>query len=248
MGPEISLKAARDPAVLAACHPVVVTDPDLVARHAKACGLSGDLRVIERVADADFSSGATHLLACRTPEAAALEFGAVSADSGRASLAFASAAIKAALKGEVDAVVAAPQNQTSIARAGIEFDGYPSFVARETGLKPHEVFLMLCFRDARASSMHAACRASRSVALITRERVARASRRRRGAEAARHRGAAHRRQRAKSACRRRRDVRPRGDRDHHAGHRRGRRAAASMCPARSAPTPCSTRRGATPSS
>ena len=101
------------------------------------------------MADADFSNGALHLLAARAPDAARIEFGAVSAESGRASLSFASAAIRAALDKEVDAVVAAPQNQTSIARAGIEFDGYPSFVARETGLKPHEVFLMLCFGEVK---------------------------------------------------------------------------------------------------
>jgi 4-hydroxythreonine-4-phosphate dehydrogenase len=33
----------------------------------------------------------------------------------------------------------------AIALAGIEFDGYPSFVAPETGLPAHDVFLMLCF-------------------------------------------------------------------------------------------------------
>src|SRR5262245_54544419 len=38
IGPEISLKAALDPAVRAACNPIVVSDPALLARHAKACG------------------------------------------------------------------------------------------------------------------------------------------------------------------------------------------------------------------
>ena len=37
------------------------------------------------------------------------------------------------MAGEVDAVVAAPQHETSIAQAGIKFDGHPSFVARQTG-------------------------------------------------------------------------------------------------------------------
>ena len=67
----------------------------------------------------------------------------LSAAAGRISLAAARVAIHAALDKHVDAVVAAPQNQTSIALAGIEFDGYPSFVARETGLGIHDVYLML---------------------------------------------------------------------------------------------------------
>jgi 4-hydroxy-L-threonine phosphate dehydrogenase PdxA len=97
--------------------------------------------------------------------------GEVTAASGRASLAFASAAIKAALTGEVDAVVAAPQNQKAIARAGIAFDGYPSFVARETGLGPHDVFLMLCFGATKIAhcTLHVSVR--EALSLITPERV-----------------------------------------------------------------------------
>src|SRR6185437_15786286 len=130
IGPEISLKAALDPAVRNACHPIVVSDIGVLERHARACGLQPVFRVIERVGDADWSSDCVNVLDCAQPDLAALDFGTTAAASGRASLAFADMAIKAALAGEVDAVVAAPQNETSIARAGITFDGYPSFVAR----------------------------------------------------------------------------------------------------------------------
>ena len=49
IGPEISLKAALDPAVRAACDPILVSDPDVIARHAKACGIAAELHVIERL-------------------------------------------------------------------------------------------------------------------------------------------------------------------------------------------------------
>jgi 4-hydroxy-L-threonine phosphate dehydrogenase PdxA len=69
--------------------------------------------------------------------------------------------------------VAAPQNQSAIALAGIAFDGYPSFVARETGLGPHDVFLMLCFGATRIAhcTLHVSVR--EAVSLITPERVRR---------------------------------------------------------------------------
>jgi 4-hydroxy-L-threonine phosphate dehydrogenase PdxA len=171
IGPEIALKAALDPAVERICHPILVSDPDLMRRHAEACGIAADIHVVDRIDDADWTRG-VHLLACRRPEAAKLDFGTTSAESGRASLAFASAAIRAAEAGEVDGVVAAPHNQTSIALAGVEFDGYPSFVARETGLQPHDVFLMLCFGDTKIAhcTLHASVR--EALSLITRERVA----------------------------------------------------------------------------
>jgi 4-hydroxy-L-threonine phosphate dehydrogenase PdxA len=171
IGPEISLKAALDPAVREMCHPILVSDPDLVQRHAAACGIEADIFVVDRVDDADWSRD-INVLVSQMPEAASLDFGATSAASGRASLAFAGAAIRAALAGTVDGVVAAPQNETSIALAGIEFDGYPSFVARATGLPPEDVYLMLCFGETRIvhCTLHLSVR--KALALITRERVA----------------------------------------------------------------------------
>jgi 4-hydroxy-L-threonine phosphate dehydrogenase PdxA len=81
--------------------------------------------------------------------------------------------VKAALSGEVDAVVAAPQNETSIALAGIPFDGHPSFVARETATPEGDVFMMLCFGNTRIShaTLHQSVR--KALEAITRERVGR---------------------------------------------------------------------------
>jgi 4-hydroxy-L-threonine phosphate dehydrogenase PdxA len=170
IGPEISLKAALDARVVALCQPLLVGDPDVLARQAKSCGIAADIRVVESVADISGEVGVP-LLAVRAPDAAEIEFGKNAAASGRASLAAASRAIKAALAGDVAAVVAAPQNQTSIKLAGIEFDGYPSFVARETGLEADDVYLMLCFGDYKIvhCTLHKSVR--QAIDMITRERV-----------------------------------------------------------------------------
>ena len=176
-------------------------------------------------------------------------FGKVDAAYGRASLASARRAIKAALAGDVEAVVAAPQTERSIAAAGIAFDGYPSFVARETGTPVNDVYLMICFDDVRIAhaTLHVSVR--EAVALITPERVERVIR---VTDAAlKQLGIARAedfRRRAQSACRRRRHVRLGRDRDHHPGHRARGARTASRPPARSAPTPCSARKAATPSS
>ena len=156
-----------------ACNPILVSDPAVLRRHAKACGIEVDLRLVERIGSADWSDRRLNVLACAAPEAAALPFGATSAAAGRASLAFCGAAIKAALAGEVDAVVAAPQNETSIALAGIPFDGHPSFVARECGTDENDVYMMLCFGDMKIAhaTLHQSVR--QAIELITREKVAR---------------------------------------------------------------------------
>ena len=161
IGPEIALKAALDPKVRAVCEPAIVCDPDLLARHAKACRLD---------------ASKINLLSCPQPETASLGFGVTSPIAGRASIAFCAAAVKAAMDGTADAVVAAPQNETSIAQAGIPFDGHPSFVARQTGTPEDGVYMMLCFGDTRIAhvTLHQSVRDALS--LITRDNVLRAIR------------------------------------------------------------------------
>jgi 4-hydroxythreonine-4-phosphate dehydrogenase len=173
IGPEVSLKTALDPAVRGACIPIVVSDPDLLARHAKACGIQADLRVLDRIAEADGAGERVNVLACAQPEAATLPFGATDAAGGRAALAFARAAVAAATAGEVQAVVAAPHNETSIAKAGIPFDGYPSFVARETKTDLDDVYLMLCFGETRIVHVTLHLSVRDALARITRDRVER---------------------------------------------------------------------------
>ena len=104
IGPEISIKAALDPTVCAACNPIVVSDQ---AQHASACGIKAELRVVEHIADADWSGPWLNVLECPQPGAAEVAFGTSSADGGRAAIGFAHAAIKAAVGGAVDGVVAA---------------------------------------------------------------------------------------------------------------------------------------------
>ncbi len=173
IGPEIALKAALDASVLKLCRPLLVGDPAAVELHARGAGLSPNLNVIETVADATWTNGAVNLLDTRDGNNAPIRIGTVDAKYGRASLASASCAIKAALAGEVEAVVAAPQTERSIAAAGIFFDGYPSFVARETGTPINDVYLMICFDQSRIvhATLHVSVR--EAVASITPERIER---------------------------------------------------------------------------
>jgi 4-hydroxythreonine-4-phosphate dehydrogenase len=173
IGPEIALKAALDGRVRALCRPLLVGDPAAVELHARAAGLNPRLNVIARPADADWSDGAVNLLDASDGANAPLKIGTVDAAYGRASLNSARRAIQAALAGDADAVVAAPQTERSIHAAGIAFDGYPSFVARETGTPVNDVYLMICFDDVRIAhaTLHVSVR--EALALITPQSVER---------------------------------------------------------------------------
>jgi 4-hydroxy-L-threonine phosphate dehydrogenase PdxA len=154
IGAEICLKAALE-------------------RHAQACGLPAKLRAVARIGDAEWTDDRVNILNCVRDDGNHIPLGKVSAAAGRASIAFCAAAIEAARHGEVEAVVAAPQNETSIAQAGIPFDGHPSFVARQTGMNDDAVFMMLCFGDIKIAhvTLHRSVRDALSQ--ITREGVVR---------------------------------------------------------------------------
>ena len=173
IGPEIALKAAINASVRALCRPLLVGDPVAVDLHARSAGLSPTLHVVENATEADWTDGTVNLLDARDGTNVPIKVGTVDAAYGKASLASASRAIKAALAGDVEAVVAAPQTERSIAAAGIAFDGYPSFVARETGTPINDVYLMICFDQSRIvhATLHVSVR--EAVALITQERIER---------------------------------------------------------------------------
>jgi len=162
IGPEISIKAALDPAVRAICDPVLVGDRGALERHARACGLS-----LETL----------NIAARRQLEAGELRIGEVHAAHGRAALDSAQAAIRGALAGEYEAVVAAPHTEAAIRAAGYEFDGYPSFVARTAGLAPDAGILMLCFayqgREVRIGHVTLHASVAACLKLITIDRVLR---------------------------------------------------------------------------
>jgi 4-hydroxythreonine-4-phosphate dehydrogenase len=170
IGPEIAFKAAQDPRVLAVCHPVLVGDRRALEAHARACGFAADVEFVS--ASSLGRSGKVEFLDLDLFGREPLRLGEVSALHGRAAVEAAGAAVDLAMAGAVDAVVAAPQTETAIHKAGIAFDGYPSFVARRTGTPVEDAFLMLCFDAFRIvhTTLHVSLR--RAISLVTEDRVA----------------------------------------------------------------------------
>lgn len=159
IGPEISLKAARDPQVRALCDPVLVGSREVLAVHAAPCGIALDDLYIRDV-----------------PQPRP-QLGKIAPEHGRAALEAAAIAIEGALAGKYDAVVGAPHTEAAIHAAGVKFDGYPSFVARLCGLPADEATLMLCFahegREIRIAHVTLHTSVRQALALITGARIIR---------------------------------------------------------------------------
>jgi 4-hydroxythreonine-4-phosphate dehydrogenase len=160
IGPEVALKAARDERVRAVCEPLLIGDRAAVEAHAAACGVP-----LEGIA-------LRHRPQLGPGE---LKLGEVRAAHGRAALDSARAAIEGALAGEYHAVVAAPHTESAIRAAGVDFDGYPSFVARTAGLPPEDGILMLCFqwqgREIRLPHVTLHASVAQALAMVTEARI-----------------------------------------------------------------------------
>lgn len=178
IGPEIALKAALDPGVRALCMPVLVGDRGALQMHAAACGLAPRIVGVqpEALVGMALEAHSVALIERQHFAPGELQLGKTSAASGRAILDAGETAIRAALAGHVDAVVAAPQTETAVKLAGVEFDGYPGFVARITGVPEDDAFLMLCFDATRIVHVTLHVGVRRALELITTERVERAIR------------------------------------------------------------------------
>jgi 4-hydroxy-L-threonine phosphate dehydrogenase PdxA len=149
-----------NPVVLSVCSPVLIGDRGALEVHAAACRLSlQGLEIVER----------------RQLGPGELRIGEIHAPHGRAVLDSAEAAVRGALAGEYQAVVAAPHTEAAIRAAGVAFDGYPTFVARVAGLPPEDGILMLCFawkgRELRVAHVTLHAPVAEAVRLVTTERV-----------------------------------------------------------------------------
>jgi 4-hydroxy-L-threonine phosphate dehydrogenase PdxA len=162
IGPEIALKALLDDAVWALCEPVLVGEADVLRRHAATCGIA-----LETTPDSITLGNRRVALEAVDAGGAAVPLATVSPEAGRATIAYARRAIALARAQKVDAVVACPHNETAVNAGGLAFDGYPGFLADETGTPREHVFLMLVSQKFRIVNvtLHVALR--RALELLT---------------------------------------------------------------------------------
>src|SRR4051794_19291717 len=137
IGPEICLRALREPSVLARCTPVLFGDTAVLKRVARAAGI-GDVDC--RVAAVSelggfFEMSEPFVIDCGAIDAAKVVPGEVSANCGRAGYKYIEYAIQAALAGKIDGVVTAPIHKESLHLSGVKFPGHTEIFTALTGAK-----------------------------------------------------------------------------------------------------------------
>jgi 4-hydroxy-L-threonine phosphate dehydrogenase PdxA len=121
IGPEIAVKAARLFEKQSDVEVILVGDRFVIEHY----GVPARISAVEALSPEAFSPGKLD------PRA------------GRATVEYVRAAVRMVERGEADAIVACPQSETAINRAGIAFDGYAGLLAELTGTPRDRTFLML---------------------------------------------------------------------------------------------------------
>lgn len=133
VGPEVIIKALQDRTAFAECRPFVVGDVD-VLHQALACA-NGELAVRE-VADlreAGRQPDCIDVLSVHGIDVRHLAPGVLSAQAGRAAVAWVRRGAELALAGQIAGIVTAPLNKEAVTLAGVPFTGHTELLAEMAG-------------------------------------------------------------------------------------------------------------------
>jgi len=134
IGPELCLRALREPSVIAECVPVIFGDAGVLRRVAGRCGLAEPDRVVSKESEpTEPGARAPTVVDCGAIDAAVVRPGVVDAAHGRAAYTYIETAIHAALAGQVAAVVTAPLHKEALHRSGVPYPGHTEIFAALTG-------------------------------------------------------------------------------------------------------------------
>ena len=129
IGPEIILKAFQRPEVYALCRPVVYGDI------ARMRSVAREMLLTVSVFSDDCDAANPHILLVHqaaTTDLRGAQWGELSAAAGAAAAESVIAAAKAALSGEIAALVTAPLNKEAMALGGFPYPGHTELLAKIT--------------------------------------------------------------------------------------------------------------------
>ena len=169
IGAEVTAKALQDDWVYEKCRPFVVGSAAAMSAALDLIGADGRACAVHDLADVSGRRGAIDVLDLENLDFSQIEYGAVSADAGRASVEWILRAGELAASGQVAAIATAPINKEACSLAGHKDIGHMEIFQRQT--QAPNVATMLMARSLRV--VHLTTHRSLRVACdyVTRENV-----------------------------------------------------------------------------
>jgi 4-phospho-D-threonate 3-dehydrogenase / 4-phospho-D-erythronate 3-dehydrogenase len=141
IGPEIIAKVLARPEVYNLCRPLVVGDAGSMRAAVRLTGASDTaIRVVDNPGAGEYAPGTIDVLQPIAAVAAVVP-GRLSAQAGRAAVAYAQAAARLARDGVANAIVTAPINKAAMYEAGFAFPGHTEILADFFGVARYSLVL-----------------------------------------------------------------------------------------------------------
>ena len=147
VGPEVIVRAWRDPRVHEWCRPVVIGHPEILRR---AAHLVDAPLEVEEIGEPEAAVPSTEVLPCiEVVDDAALEIAGrqIDARGGQAAYDALVAAARLALDGRVAAITTAPLNKAALWKAGHKYPGHTELLAELCGVSDFAMMLYLAHDD-----------------------------------------------------------------------------------------------------
>ena len=141
IGPEVIVKALSNHIIYDMCRPFVIGESAAVQAAITLIQKPLILRSIEKVTDTIGKTGTIDILDMHNLDWSKVKIGQISADCGRASMAFLEKAMQLALNHEITAMVNAPINKEATMLAGYTGLGHLEYMAEATNTKIYATML-----------------------------------------------------------------------------------------------------------
>ncbi len=151
IGPEICLRAMREPSVQKMCTPVLFGDAGMIKRLSNKSFSASKCKIIS-IAEWEKLGRVEEplIIDCAAVDAEKIQPGKISAACGRAGYIYIEKAIQAALAKKIDGVVTAPIHKESLNLSGVKFPGHTEIFAALTKAKRS---CMMLYSDVLTVSM-----------------------------------------------------------------------------------------------
>lgn len=147
IGPEVIIKALRNPDMLIGCTPIIYASSKLLTAHKKL--IDDDLFIFQGVNDAtEAQDKKVNIVACWS-EVADIEIGKATKNGGKHAFLSLEKATQDLAAGKIDVLVTAPISKETIHQAGFEFPGHTEYLAHLSGVD--EALMMMVTEDLRVA-------------------------------------------------------------------------------------------------
>ena len=147
IGYEVIFKAFENPEMFDICTPVIFGSPKAAAYHRKALEMETPYNAIDKASDAQ--AGKLNIVNCNDDELH-IELGCSNAEAGMAAFLALEKAVKAYKDGDIDVLVTAPINKSSIQSEQFNFPGHTEYLQECSG-EDEKALMILCSGDLRVA-------------------------------------------------------------------------------------------------